>query len=182
VGELRAVLDAYEPRDAGEAADLERVRRVVDAGDPWSRDCALHVTASALVVDRRGRRVLLRWHERLRQWMQVGGHADLGETDPWAIALREAQEETGLDDLVPLAPALERRPVQIVVVPVPTNGHEPAHEHADVRYAFATARPERSRAESPGTAVRWVDFETARREVTEPNLVELLDRVERLLS
>ena len=35
------------------------------------------------------------------RWLQVGGHGDPGETDPLAIALREAREETGLTDLVP---------------------------------------------------------------------------------
>ena len=43
--------------------------------------------------------VLLRWHERQQAWLQVGGHGDPGEVDPFAIALREAEEETGLADL-----------------------------------------------------------------------------------
>lgn len=180
--ELRATLDRYEPRDQQETRELERVRQLVDTTDPWSRDGALHVTASALVVDPRGRRVLLRWHARMQRWLQVGGHADPGESDPWTIAWREAREETGLDDLAPLVPALERVPVQVVIVTVPASGDEPAHEHADIRYVFATDSPERSRAESPEATVRWVDFEEARVVVTEPNLLEFIDRVERLLS
>ena len=179
---LRAALDRYQPRDAEEVEDLERVRHLLDDGDAWSRTGALHVTASALVVDARDRRVLLRWHARMQRWLQVGGHADPGESDPWAIALREAQEETGLDDLAPLAPALERVPVHVVFVPVPASGDEPDHELADIRYAFATARPERSRAESAHAAVRWVGFEEARSVITEPNLLEFVARVESLLS
>ena len=180
--ELRAVLDAYEPRDSHEAADVDRLRRLVDEGDPWSRDGVLHVTASALVVDPGAGRVLLRWHARMQRWLQVGGHADPGETDPWEVALREAREETGLSDLAPLSPVLARSPVQIVVVDVPAGGGEPAHEHVDVRYVFATARPEQSRAESSDATVRWVDLDEARKEVTEPNLVELLARAEALLD
>jgi len=182
VDELRALLDAYRPHDSREAADVDRVRRLVDDGDPWSRDGALHVTASALVVDPGRRLLLLRWHARMQRWLQVGGHADPGEADPWAIALREAREETGLDDLAPLSPALARVPVQIVVVDVPAGGDEPAHEHADIRYVFATARPEQSRAEYPDAAVRWLSFEEARNEITEPNLLEFVARVEELVS
>ena len=115
-------------------------------------------------------------------WLQVGGHADPGETDPWAIARREAREETGLDDLAPLTPALARRPVQVVVVPVPSGGDEPAHEHVDIRYALATTRPERSRAESSEAAVRWIGFDAVRAVITEPNLLELMARVEQLVS
>jgi 8-oxo-dGTP pyrophosphatase MutT (NUDIX family) len=51
---------------------------------------------SALVVNPSSRHVLLRWHERIGRWMQVGGHGDPGEHDPWQVALREAREETGL--------------------------------------------------------------------------------------
>ena len=180
--DLRSVLDHYEPHDEREAADVDRLRQLVRAGDPWSRAGLLHVTASALVVDPAHRRVLLRWHPQLRRWLQVGGHADPGETDPWAVALREAREETGLDDLAPLTPALERRPVQIVIVPVPASGDERAHEHADVRYALATTTPAQSRAESEDAAVRWLTFDAARDEISEPNLLELLARVEQLVS
>ena len=76
------------------------------AGDPWDRSAPLHLTASALIVHRESARVLLRWHERLVTWAQVGGHGDPGEEDPLAIALREAAEETGLRDLVESQPVV----------------------------------------------------------------------------
>jgi len=172
------VLDTYEPRDATETLDLARVNAAIDAGDPWSRDLPLHVTASALVVDPARRRVLLRWHARMACWLQVGGHGDPCETDPWAIALREAVEETGLTDLAALTPALDRRPVQVVVVPVPAGRGEPAHEHADVRYLLATGHPDAIRAEHNDAVVRWFTFAESRTEVTEANLLDFLDRAE----
>jgi 8-oxo-dGTP pyrophosphatase MutT (NUDIX family) len=181
VDALAAMVDGYHPRDDVETRDVARLRRLVDDGDPWSRHRPLHVTASALVVDPQ-HRVLLRWHSRMQRWMQVGGHSDPGESDPWLVARREAQEETGLADLGPLTPALARVPVQIVIVPVTPGRGEPAHEHADIRYVFATAEPERIRAESPDAALRWMDFGRARAEISEPNLIEFLDRVERLLD
>jgi 8-oxo-dGTP pyrophosphatase MutT (NUDIX family) len=182
VDDLRSVLGRYQPRDEREAADVDRVRRLVDDGDPWSRESPLHMTASALVVDPASRHVLLRWHARMQRWMHVGGHAEPGETDPWLIASREAREETNLADLAPLTPALERVPVQIVIVPVPAGRGESTHEHADIRYALATAGPERSQAESPDATVRWVDFDEAQAEITEPNLLEFVARVERIVS
>jgi 8-oxo-dGTP pyrophosphatase MutT (NUDIX family) len=182
VDPLRDALDAYEPHTAAETEDLVRVRAALDAGEPWSRDQPLHVTASALVVDPPRRRVLLRWHARMGCWLQVGGHGDPGETDPWAIALREAAEETGLSDLTALTPALHRRPAQIVVVSVPAGHGEPAHHHADVRYLLATGRPEAARAEAPDAPVRWFTFAEARTEITEANLLAFLDRAEALLD
>src|SRR6202020_1254608 len=48
---LTTLLDQYQPGDDAEAADVRRLRTLVeDAGDPWRRDLPLHVTASALIV------------------------------------------------------------------------------------------------------------------------------------
>src|SRR3981081_2815770 len=98
---LLAVLDTYQPRSAEEAADVERIRQVASRGEAWARSTPLHATGSAVIVHPETRRVLLRWHERSHAGRRVGGHADPGETDPFLVALREAQEETGLRDLVP---------------------------------------------------------------------------------
>ena len=174
---MRDVLDAYEPEDDAEAADVSRVREALDAGDPWSRQRPLHVTGSALVVHPPTRRVLLRWHEHLQRWLQVGGHGDPGEGDPEAVALREAVEETGLGDVRLLQPG----PVQIVVVPVPARGDEPAHEHADVRYVLVTDRPDDARPETDGARLRWLTLDEAVAEVEEDNLRTCLRRVLSLL-
>ena len=175
---LRAALESYVPHDAGETDDVARVLAILEAGDPWSRAMPLHVTASALVLHPPSRRVLLRWHARMQRWLQVGGHADPGETDPWTVALREAEEETGLTDLVPL----RTEPIQVVVVPVPAGRGEPAHEHADVRYLLATSTPDAIRAESTDSAVRWCTFPEARATVAEDNLRTLLARAEAILD
>src|SRR6267378_2294774 len=108
---------------------VSRVEHLVGTADPWSRDRPLHVTGSALVVDAGSSRVLLRWHHKIRKWIQVGGHASAAERDPWLVACREAREETGLLDLVALDPSWEARPVQVVIVQVRAHGEEPAHEH-----------------------------------------------------
>ena len=179
---LRAALTAFEPDGADEARDVDRLRALVDVGDAWSRDLPLHATASALIVHPPTRRVLLRHHARMGGWFQVGGHGDPGEADPWAIALREAAEETGLADLHAATPALERRPVQVVVVSVPAAKGEPDHEHADLRYVLATDTPDAVRAEAPDAPVRWFTFAEARAVVDEDNLRTFLDRAEAVLD
>ncbi|GAA1821834.1 NUDIX domain-containing protein [Planosporangium flavigriseum] len=176
---LAAALTRYRPQTDVEAADLDRVRPLLATGDPWHRSTPLHVTASALVVHPRTGRVLLRWHARQQAWLQVGGHADPGETDPLAIALREGREETGLDDLVPWP---EERVLHVVVVPVTASAKEPAHEHVDVRFVLATADPDAVRPENPAAALRWLSIEEAHTLTTEPNLRETLTRVGRLLT
>src|SRR6185436_9334671 len=101
-GTAELVLSAYRPRGDAEVADVDRVTAILrHCADPWSREIPLHLTASALVVHPASGKVLLRWHDRQRAWLQIGGHGDPGESDPIAIVLREGREETGLADLRP---------------------------------------------------------------------------------
>jgi 8-oxo-dGTP pyrophosphatase MutT (NUDIX family) len=181
---LRAALDAYRPISPQEEADVARVRALLDggAGDPWRRDIPMHVTASALIVHPPTGRVLLRWHERMGSWLQVGGHADPGEGDPAAIARREAAEETGLADLVPFPDPAADRLAHVVVVPVPAGQGEPAHEHADMRYLFATGSPDDVVPESPTASLRWLSLDAARSVVREDNVRITLARVGVLLG
>jgi 8-oxo-dGTP pyrophosphatase MutT (NUDIX family) len=179
---LAELLDAYQPEGAAERADLRRIKALTRSaeadGDPWRRELPLHVTASALIVHPPTARVLLRWHQRQQAWLQVGGHGDPGESEPLAIALREAGEETGLTDLVPWPDARLRH---VVIVGVPAANGEPAHEHADLRYFMATGNPDAVRAENERAPLRWLSLAQAREATSEANLRNALTRLDRLL-
>ena len=180
VDPLGALLADYRPRDPAEARDLTRLRELAGGdGSPWQRARPLHTTASALVVHPPSGRVLLRWHQRQQAWLQVGGHGDPGETDPLAIVAREAEEETGLTDLVPWPDAKIK---QVAIVDVPPGKGEPAHQHADVRFFMATATPDAIRAENVQAQLRWLTLPAARDTTSEPNLRETLARIEPLLT
>jgi 8-oxo-dGTP pyrophosphatase MutT (NUDIX family) len=179
---IERALDAYRPSDASERADVQRLRALLAGADVRDRATPVHVTGSALVVHPLSRRVLLRWHPRMQMWMQVGGHFDAGETDPWLVAVREAREETGLTDLRAAAGVQAPEPMQIVIVPVPAHGDDPAHEHADFRYLLVTDRPGDVVAESSAAVLRWTTLEAAIAEADEPNLRVFLSRVADVLD
>ncbi|MBV9793322.1 MAG: NUDIX domain-containing protein [Actinobacteria bacterium] len=176
------LLDRFQPPDEGEAADAARIRALAEqAGNPWDRTEPLHITASALIVHPPSRRVLLRWHQRQQAWLQVGGHGDPGESDPLAIALREAREESALTDLRRWPDGPDAELWQVAVVDVPASSKEPAHQHADLRFLLATDDPEAARPETPGNPLRWLPLAEAI-ELTEPNLRVLLARVGELFD
>lgn len=86
-----------------------------------------HFTGSAWLVSGDGQRALLMHHRKLNRWLQPGGHAD-GDTDLARVALREAEEESGLSELVvePDIFDLDRHRI-------PARGEEPEHWHYDAR-------------------------------------------------
>ena len=93
-----------------------------------------HFTGSAWLVSADGERVLLTHHRKLGRWFQPGGHAD-GDSNLMRVALREAEEESGLVDLV-VEPAIFDLDRHLI----PARGAEPAHWHYDVRFVVrATA-------------------------------------------
>ena len=101
-----------------------------DPQDPFVRDrLSGHFTGSAWVVSADGRRTLLTHHRKLDRWLQPGGHAD-GDRDLARVALREAQEETGVHGL-----HLEDGAIfDLDRHWIPERGAVPGHWHFDVRY------------------------------------------------
>lgn len=157
---LLDLLDAHPAADDAEAADVAFVRdfvrthpRCFGKADPEG-----HITASAFVLDPAGR-LLMTLHGKLGRWLQVGGHSDPDEFDPAETALREAQEESGLPDLV-FHPATGRRPLDVDVHRIPARRSEPAHDHLDIRYALLTGRPDALSITDESDDLRWFDLET----------------------
>jgi 8-oxo-dGTP pyrophosphatase MutT (NUDIX family) len=178
---LSGLLTGYRPSGETERADLERMTRLAaTVPNPWSRaQLPMHFTASALVVHPPTGRVLLRWHPRQERWLQVGGHGDPGEQDPLAIALREATEETGLTDLAPWPnPSL----VHAVICDVRPSATEPAHQHADLRFIFATAEPAAAAPEDEFSPLRWLSVDEARKFAEGNNLSQTVFRAAGLLG
>jgi len=153
---LAEALRRHRPRDTQEAGDLAEILAFVTRhANPFDRAIADgHLTGSALVLAEGGDRVLLLFHRKLGRWLQPGGHAEAGEADGEAVALREAREETGIEDLRlhPSAP----RPLDVDVHLIPARPREPAHKHLDLRYLVLAPGDAMTRlVPAEARALRW---------------------------
>ena len=168
---LIAELGAYAVRFPEEVAKARRFRDFVESHADCFERCCLpgHVTASAWIVDRNGRRVLLTHHRKLGRWLQPGGHSD-GEPDSLAVALREAREETGLD-LV----ACSDRPMDIDIHEIPPRASDPAHRHYDLRFAL-TARSDAYTVSGESHDLAWVGIDALEAYTREDSILRLRNK------
>lgn len=90
-----------------------------------------HITGSAWIIDKKSGDVLLTHHAKLNRWLQPGGHAD-GDENVIGVATREAEEETGLKQLVLASDNI----FDIDIHTIPARGDMPEHLHYDIRYLF----------------------------------------------
>lgn len=140
--------------DAGGDARRREVLALLDGHGPALADRGTapgHLTGSALVLDDAAERTLLVLHAKLRRWLQPGGHAD-GDHELAGVALREATEETGIDGLRVLVPA-----VDLDVHHVDHGDALGGHLHLDLRFVVVAPRGALPRGNHESLDLRWVD-------------------------
>lgn len=125
-----------------------------DAENPFQRErLAGHFTGSAWLVSTDGARVLLTHHRKLDRWLQLGGHAD-GDRNLARVALKEAEEESGLSGLV-----LEDGELfDIDKHWIPERKDVPGHWHYDARYVVRALGSEQFAISEESLALAWRDI------------------------
>ena len=110
-----------------------------------------HFTGSAWIVSRDHLRTALIFHRKLNKWLQPGGHAD-GDHLLSRVASREAEEETGLTDLL----FLSGDPLDLDIHEIPARGEIPAHQHYDMRFLLQANSDRFVLNEVETTGIEWV--------------------------
>ena len=181
------MIEDFVPGDGREDAErkimLDMIAREGDA--LLHRTSAhAHFTASSIIVSRDRKTTLMAYHRIYDSWAWTGGHND-GDSDFLAVALREAQEETGIKGLRQLGAGAASLEVLPVWAHVRRGEHVGSHLHLNVSYLFEADEtlPLRS-AEQENSAVAWLPIDALETYVSEPDMLpiyrRLLARSERL--
>lgn len=164
----------YTPVNRQEEYDKEQmIQFILHNPDYLDRKNKIaHFTASIWTINKERTKTLMVYHNIFDSWSWIGGHAD-GIEDLRSVALRELQEETGVNGAVLLSDEIFSLEIQTV------DGHEkrgdyvPSHLHLNVTYLAEADEGETlivNREENQ--AVKWWTFEEALRVPSEKWMVE----------
>jgi 8-oxo-dGTP pyrophosphatase MutT (NUDIX family) len=168
--DLLQALITYQTDHTEEAAIFNRLLTFVQTHpDCFERSLSVgHITGSAWLVNEPGTHVLLTHHRKLNAWLQLGGHAD-GDADVSRVALREAQEESGLAQIEPVSETI----FDVDIHAIPARPTEPAHFHYDVRYAFRAIGSDQFTVSDESHALAWIDIAALPQHVPEESICRM---------
>jgi 8-oxo-dGTP pyrophosphatase MutT (NUDIX family) len=174
------IIERYETKNEQEKRDqsliLEQIGLVGDL--ILTRQCeTAHMTSSGVILNPTLDKMLMIHHKLYDTWAWTGGHAD-GDDDPLGTAIREAQEETGIENIVPLG----TKAVSIEVLPV--FGHQKngayvsTHLHFNVSYILIAEESEiLSVNEEETNGVEWVPLSRIPEYSNEPFFVDIYQKI-----
>ena len=120
-----------------------------------------HIVANSLIIH--NNKVLTIFHNLLKMYIQPGGHVDENDNSVLDAALREAEEETGINDLV-LFEWHKQTQIPIFIeshlIPENLKKQEKQHYHHDFMYVFKTNIKDVNLQTSEVSDFSWVDIET----------------------
>ncbi len=138
---LLKALEVYQPTTQAEKKAKRLIQQFVENHeDCFERTLQVgHITASAWVLNKEGTKALLMHHTKLDKWIQLGGHCD-GDSDVLGVAIKEAQEESGIESIKPVLKHGEIFDIDVHLIPA--NKKEPAHYHYDIRFLLRVTSDE----------------------------------------
>lgn len=177
---LKALLRSCSPQNPREKEDLQVMLRACELHpDILCRSCADgHFTASAWICDREHKKVLLVYHRIFDSWAWTGGHAD-GDPDLLRVALREAEEETGLREFrilnTDVLSSREKAPVSLEILKVKAHRRRglfvPAHLHYNLTWLLeADATTPLRIKEDENSGVAWFLLDEVCAHCSEPQM------------
>lgn len=151
--QLLNLLENHLAFDEIESTFLTKITAFVQQNpDCFERSLLIgHVTASAWIVDLSHTYTLLTHHRKLDKWFQTGGHCD-GDSDVLQVALREAEEESGLSGFQVVISNI----FDIDIHEIPERKGIPTHLHYDVRFLLEADMTKSLAISSESNDLVWV--------------------------
>ena len=140
-----------------------------------------HITGSVWILSPDRSRYLLTRHRVFDRWLQLGGHAD-GCSRPHLVALREAQEESGLEGFGLFRDPEGFVPLDVDIHEIAARSGIPAHAHYDLRYLLEAAAEQPLEISDESHDLKWFTREELLEIVHEESVLRMLRKGDAVLK
>lgn len=136
-----------------------------------------HLTSSGFIMNKSLDKVLMIYHKVYEAWGWTGGHMD-GDKDLLEVAIKEAKEETGLSEVVPLSKHIMALDILPVWGHYKGDTYVSAHLHYNAAYVLiADESAPLIVNENETGGVKWVNADDVGVHSKEPVLVEIYEKL-----
>ena len=161
VDSLKENLEEFEPYNEQEEVDKKIILDYINNfDDTLTRQNKYgHFTSSSFILNKERTKILMVYHKIYNSWAWPGGHSD-GDSNLLNVAMKEAKEETGIKNVIPIFKNIYS--IEIISV----NGHEKSekyissHVHLNVTYLLEADENEKIHIkEDENSGVKWVPID-----------------------
>ncbi len=167
---LKEEVQLYQPYNEQEEKDKALLLRCLEKEENlFTRDNDLvHLTASCWITNKSMDKVLMCYHKIYDSWSWLGGHAD-GEEDLLKAALKEAKEESGLENIKPYDGKIFSLESLTVDGHIKRGVYVSSHIHLNVTYLLVADEEEELKIkEDENSGLRWFTLDEAIKASSEP--------------
>lgn len=119
----------------------------------------IHITSSGFVINKNKDKVLMVHHNIYNSWAWTGGHAD-GDEDLLSVAIKEAKEETGVKNIVPIKKDIISIDILPVLGHIKKGKYVSPHLHASIAYLIeADEREQLIVKPDENSGVKWIPMD-----------------------
>ena len=158
---LKEQIEKFIPYNEQETSDKELMIKYIDTfEDVLTRENKMcHFTASNWIVNKDRTKVLMVYHNIYKSWSWTGGHAD-GDSDLLHVALKEAEEETGIKNFKLLSDGIYSIEILTVDSHIKRGKFVSPHLHLDCCFLLeANEEDELIINKDENSGVKWIDID-----------------------
>ena len=136
----------------------------------------MHITSSGYILNKARDKVLMIYHRIYNSWSWTGGHAD-GDDNLLHVAIKEAKEETGIQNLNLIAPNIFSLDILTVDGHYKKGKFVSPHLHLSVAYLFeGDENTKLILNEEETKGVKWIHISEIHKVCTEDKMIKLYDK------
>ena len=177
--DFKKMLEAYVPYNEQEENDKEMMLKYIDTfEDVLTRENRMcHFTASSWIVNKERTKILMIYHKIDDSWAWTGGHCD-GDSDMLHVAVKEAIEETGVENFKVLSDGIFGIEIVSVDGHVKRGKYVPTHLHLNISYLLEADEHDALRIkEDENSGVKWIDINEINNVIDEPKMEPIYDKM-----